>query len=494
MNILLIGANPNNSTDGVIVKGIQYLLKRNFPSCEIDYEIINDYKRITLDYVREYYHLIVVCGTPWLWDSFQNSAKFHNLQVIFKKHPKAKKLFFGVGSCLYLKDVGTNLVKRPEEVKALRSIYCNATVIVRDTVAKDIMDHAKIESTLLPCPAYYCYGDEPKTTSKTKNVLIYQAPDISISRGEWQNPDKLKEYYNKMREFQQKHNAEVYCADPAEVSYAIKNGFPEPTVLKDVYDTLDLMRGADKVLSGRVHCSVPAIAQGADVELMALDTRSRVVYDYKDCKDFKAYLPEFDRILKSIFETRKVGTESQRSYELYDRNGFFIKYMSGFNGLDIGYAGYTSGCRPILPTAIGIDKDYPGYNGLRLPFEDNSQDYVYSSHCLEHITDYFSTIREWHRVTRVGGYIVIIVPHKFLYEKKQSLPSRWNEDHKRFYTPGSLLQEVERALQPNSYRIRYLEDGDRDFNYNLPPETHSAGQYEITLVIEKINIPDWNIE
>jgi hypothetical protein len=96
-------------------------------------------------------------------------------------------------------------------------------------------------------------------------------------------------------------------------------------------------------------------------------------------------------------------------------------------------------------------------------------------------------------VLKPNGHLVVIVPHQFLYEKKANLPSNWNRDHKRYYTPAKLLLEIETALVPNTYRVRLLEDGDKDFNYNLPPEKHSSGQYEITLVIQKITPPSWSI-
>lgn len=190
---------------------------------------------------------------------------------------------------------------------------------------------------------------------------------------------------------------------------------------------------------------------------------------------------------------RKVGTESRRTYEDKLRNGFFDKYMKGV-GLDIGYSGYTLDVLPILETAIGVDIGYPGYNGTILPFPSESQDYVYSSHCLEHIRDYKTTIQEWYRVLKVGGHIVVAVPHQYLYEKKANLPSHWNGDHKRFYTPASLAKEFEESLEPNSYRIRLLEDGDQGFDYSLPPDVHSNGQYEITLVVQKIPLPKWKLK
>jgi hypothetical protein len=53
--------------------------------------------------------------------------------------------------------------------------------------------------------------------------------------------------------------------------------------------------------------------------------------------------------------------------------------------------------------------------------------------------------------------------------------------------------EVEDSLVPNTYRVRLLEDGDKGFNYELGPEVHSDGQYEITLVVERIMPPHWQI-
>jgi SAM-dependent methyltransferase len=140
-----------------------------------------------------------------------------------------------------------------------------------------------------------------------------------------------------------------------------------------------------------------------------------------------------------------------------------------------------------------VDLDYPAYDGKRLPFPDESIDTVYSSHMLEHAADFRTTICDWHRVVRSGGYIVCVVPHQFLYEKRRSLPSSWNADHKRFYTPASLLHEVEASLRPNTYRVRHLRDNDEGFTYDIGPEAHSGGGYEIELVVQKITPPGWDL-
>ncbi len=186
--------------------------------------------------------------------------------------------------------------------------------------------------------------------------------------------------------------------------------------------------------------------------------------------------------------------EAGRSYRLRRNNGFLDRFCSGSLVLDVGFSGYNNPeGKPALPGAIGVDLDYPGYDGRVLPFADATVDTVFSSHCLEHILYDLASIRDWYRTLKIGGFIVCIVPSQALYEKRRFLPSRFNEDHKRMYTPASLMASFEQALEVNSYRVRHLAENDRGFNYQLGPETHSDGCYEIELVIEKIRKPEWTL-
>lgn len=60
---------------------------------------------------------------------------------------------------------------------------------------------------------------------------------------------------------------------------------------------------------------------------------------------------------------------------------------------------------------------------------DEAVDFVHSSHCLEHMVDPKIALKNWVRVCKPGGYIVVTVPDEELYEHNM-WPSRFNSDHK----------------------------------------------------------------
>ena len=193
---------------------------------------------------------------------------------------------------------------------------------------------------------------------------------------------------------------------------------------------------------------------------------------------------------------RRVGYETSKSFEAKGRPqaSFWDRFLVGTAILEIGYRGHSEGHLPITEHAIGVDLDFAGYDGVNLPFAAESQDAVYSSHCLEHIADSMYAICEWFRVLRIGGHLITVVPSAFLYERTILVPpSRWNGDHKRAYTPASLLREIEIALLPNTYRVRHCQDNDDGYDYSRQPHDHPHGCYEIEMVIQKIAPPNWKL-
>jgi SAM-dependent methyltransferase len=235
------------------------------------------------------------------------------------------------------------------------------------------------------------------------------------------------------------------------------------------------------------NCTTPAALQiNGDQRRLGIMLR-RISWQAVDAR------PEPEALIWQL--GRSVAAEARKSFDQKVESGFWDRFMTGPSILDIGFRGAVGmgDVVPITNTAVGVDLDYPGYDGANLPFRSESQDAVFSSHCLEHIPGYIKAIQEWYRVTKFGGHIITVVPHAHLYERARRPPSKWNADHQRFYTPASLLAEFEAALPPNSYRVRYLEDNDSGYPYAGDPEVHPDGCYEIVLVIEKIRPPRWTV-
>lgn len=76
---------------------------------------------------------------------------------------------------------------------------------------------------------------------------------------------------------------------------------------------------------------------------------------------------------------------------------------------------------------------------------DASLDFVHSSHCLEHLVDPAEGLRNWFRVVREGGYLVVTVPDEDLYEQGV-FPSTFNRDHKWTFTIYKTKSWSDRSL------------------------------------------------
>ena len=73
-------------------------------------------------------------------------------------------------------------------------------------------------------------------------------------------------------------------------------------------------------------------------------------------------------------------------------------------GVDVG-----AGRWP-FPGARAVE-DNPEENAYRLKAADGSQDFVFSSHCLEHLENWREALLEWRRVLKPGGVLYLYLPH-----------------------------------------------------------------------------------
>ena len=96
-------------------------------------------------------------------------------------------------------------------------------------------------------------------------------------------------------------------------------------------------------------------------------------------------------------------------------------------GIDIG-----CGPDPVRPDALAFDWAQGDASDIR-KYIQGEFDYVYSSHCLEHMAEPRKVILDWWSLVRPGGYLFLVVPDEDLYEQGV-FPSRFNSDHKATFT------------------------------------------------------------
>jgi ADP-heptose:LPS heptosyltransferase/predicted SAM-dependent methyltransferase len=89
-------------------------------------------------------------------------------------------------------------------------------------------------------------------------------------------------------------------------------------------------------------------------------------------------------------------------------------------------------------------------------FTDASADTVFSSHLLEHVVDYKAALREWWRVLKPGGYLILYLPHKDHYPNI-GMPHA-NPDHKHDFRN----EDITAAMQEIAWRTPYGWDQLRD--------------------------------
>jgi SAM-dependent methyltransferase len=166
------------------------------------------------------------------------------------------------------------------------------------------------------------------------------------------------------------------------------------------------------------------------------------------------------------------------------KEDFFDRYCVG-KGIDIGYGG-----DPISDSCDVWESEHGDAQYLQ-GLEDWKYDFVYSSHTLEHMQDAGVALVNWWRLLKPGGFLILYIPDRDLYEKKTTLPSGWNEDHKTFFlldrdeSPDTIgvLPLISRSLR--GFEIEYAKRCGEGCTI-MDPLAHSDGEYSIEVVIRKL--------
>lgn len=101
---------------------------------------------------------------------------------------------------------------------------------------------------------------------------------------------------------------------------------------------------------------------------------------------------------------------------------------------------------------------------LSSTFENDSVDSIFSSHLLEHIDDYASALRSWWGCLKVGGYLVLYLPHKKFYPNVGQPGA--NPDHKHDFEPLDIISAM-RELGGWDLVEREDRDGGMEYSFLL---------------------------
>lgn len=162
-----------------------------------------------------------------------------------------------------------------------------------------------------------------------------------------------------------------------------------------------------------------------------------------------------------------------------------VQYLRGAV-LDLG-----CGPRKVLPHVVGVDscKDTALFNipiapdvkvedCARLPdFADAACDAVFSSHLLEHIEDYQGALDEWWRVLKVGGFLVLYLPHRDHYPRIGQPGA--NVDHKHDFCEDDIGVAMVGVANRSQHGWDLLRCEVR----------HARNEYSFLMVFEKLADP-----
>lgn len=126
---------------------------------------------------------------------------------------------------------------------------------------------------------------------------------------------------------------------------------------------------------------------------------------------------------------------------------------------------------------------------------DNSFDFVFSSHCLEHMVSAEEALGNWIRIAKPGGYLIITVPDEDLYEQGV-FPSTQNRDHKWTFTIGKANSWSDKSVSLIRFlnefvehvEIVKIEQLNFDYRYDLPRYDRTmtpVGECAIEIILRK---------
>lgn len=187
--------------------------------------------------------------------------------------------------------------------------------------------------------------------------------------------------------------------------------------------------------------------------------------------------------------------ETGKCKEMRAARGDFKTYLRG-DGIDIGAGD------DVLVVESGTVRGWDLKDGdaqVLAGVPTNAYDFVYSSHCLEHMRDVVEALQNWTRVLKPKGFLYVVVPDYILYEKL-TWPSLYNTDHKQSFSflvtrkmvKRSNHYHLEQDLFPLLERLGYqilsagIEDANFNYNEGRADQTLGSALAQLCIIAQKV--------
>ncbi len=158
-------------------------------------------------------------------------------------------------------------------------------------------------------------------------------------------------------------------------------------------------------------------------------------------------------------------TFNANTYPKLQSAGFAAKFAFPFAKEICKGVGYDIGCNNLgwcLPGAIPIDPALPNCinDAYNLPTQE--VDYIFSSHCLEHLKDWVGAIDYWKTKLKDGGVLFLYLPH--------SLQTYWRPWNNRKHIHSLEAATIQQYLYDRKWKNIFVTGFDLNSSFYVIAE------------------------